>query len=74
MGKSKPPEEDKKEKIRQYAKYSGLAFQLFFTLIIAAFIGQWIDGKLEFSNDYITLLLIVIVFFAFMYKLVKELS
>lgn len=65
---------NKKSNISQYAKYSGLAFQLFFSLLIAALVGQWIDKKLQLSNDYITLLLIVIVFFAMMYKLVKDLS
>jgi preprotein translocase subunit SecY len=63
-----------KSHINQYAKYSGLAFQLFLALLIAAYIGQFLDKKLALPNSYITLLLIIIVFFGFMYKIVKELS
>jgi apolipoprotein N-acyltransferase len=71
---SKKPIENKNSHVNQYAKYSGLAFQMFFSLLVAALLGQWIDDKFELSRDYMTLVLIVTVFFGFIYKLIKELS
>ena len=61
-------------KTNQYLKYSGLAFQFFITLGITAFIGQKLDEYFETPQPFITILLVLLVFIALMYKLIKELS
>lgn len=58
----------------QYLKYSGMAFQLFILLAIAAWIGQKLDKALHLSSPYITIVLILLFTTAFFYKLVKDLG
>lgn len=71
------PSEDQKEKIREgsrsYLKYSGLAFQLLGIVAILFFVGRYLDKKLGLEQPIIAMLLIIVTFSAYMYKLYKEL-
>ncbi len=59
---------------REYLKYSGLAFQ-FAGLVIAGYlIGGWLDRLLHFEKPVMTVLLILVMFTGYMYKLYMELS
>ena len=64
----------KKKKLDSYLKYSGLGFQLAFVILGSIYIGGWLDSKLGNETAYVTLVLVAVVFGAFMYKLTKELS
>jgi len=59
----------KNKKIKQYAKYSGLPFQLFGLIVVFAFIGYKLDAYFQNTTNYITACLILLAFAAFMYKL-----
>lgn len=58
----------------QYLKYSGMVFQLFVLLAIGAWLGQYLDEKLNTPDPYFTILLILLFTAGFFYKLVKDLS
>ena len=58
----------------QYLKYSGMVFQLFVLLAVGAWLGQYLDEKLNTPDPYFTILLILLFTAGFFYKLVKDLS
>lgn len=57
-----------------YLKYSGLAFQMFFILLIGWFGGSYIDGYLELEKPVFALSLMFIFLIGYFYKLIKDLS
>jgi hypothetical protein len=65
---------DRKPKGYEYLKYSGLAFQMFFTILLGWFIGSKIDGWLGLSKPVFALTLLMLFLAGFFYKLVKDLS
>ena len=68
MTKIKPSDSTK------YLKYTGLAFQLFFTLALFVWLGQYLDKKLDLSNPWFTIVLILVGFFGWVAKLLKDLK
>jgi ATP synthase protein I len=40
------PEEQQRQRIKAFARYGGLAFQLFGSVLAGVFIGKWLDQKL----------------------------
>jgi len=59
----------RRQKVRQYAKYSGIAYQLFGLVALGVFVGLKADKYFGFRNNYITAFLVIILFSAYMYKL-----
>ncbi len=57
----------------QLLKYSGFAFQLFLTMFIAGYIGGELDKMAGWDKMYLTAIFILLVFFAFIFKLMKDL-
>ena len=57
-----------------YLKYSGLAFQLAAVVFAGIFIGGWLDGLFGVEKPWFTMLLVVLFFGVYMYKLYKELT
>jgi len=56
--------------IRRYAKFSGLAYQMIGLVAVSVFLGLKADNY--YGNEdskYITVILVIIVFAAFMYRL-----
>jgi hypothetical protein len=62
------------EKVNVYLKYSSLAFQLLFIVGGAYLVGKYIDQKIGWSFPVFTILLILLFFSAFLYKLYMELT
>ncbi len=58
----------------QYLKYSGMVIQLFVLLGIGAWLGQYLDAKLNMPDPYLTIFFILLFTAGFFYKLVKDLS
>lgn len=65
---------DKGSGSNEYLKYSGLAFQMFFTLFAGWFIGDQIDQYLGFKKPIMALVLLILFLAGFFYKLIKDLS
>jgi hypothetical protein len=57
-----------------YLKYSGLAFQLAAVVLAGIFLGRWLDRKFMLEKPLFTMLLVIIFFSGFMFKLYKELT
>jgi len=62
------------EKVNVYLKYSSIAFQLVFIVGGAYLAGSFIDEKIGWSFPVFTILLILLFFSAFLYKLYVELT
>lgn len=62
------------KRVDAYLKYSGMAFQMAAVIMISIFAGQWLDKKLSLSEPYMTILLTVVLFGGYMYKLTRELT
>jgi len=58
---------------KDYLKYTGIAFQMFFLLLLGWFIGGYLDSLFEFDKPYLALLFMIILLIGYLYKLVKEL-
>lgn len=70
----KKPESGKK-KVNAYLKYSGIGFQLAGLILIGIFAGQYIDENwLQIEVPVATILLLLIFFGGFMYKLIVDLG
>jgi membrane protein DedA with SNARE-associated domain len=61
-------------KVNSYLKYSGLALQMAFVIMAGYYLGQKLDQWLAFKKPVMTLLSILVLFSAFMYKLYIEIS
>lgn len=64
----------KSRKRDNYLKYSGLVFQLVGIILMSLFLGGWLDDKFNNETPYITIILVFLLFGAFMFKLSKELK
>lgn len=69
MSKNSEKNSEKNKRIRQYAKYSGLPFQLFGLIALFGFIGYKLDTYFQNPKYYITACLILLAFTVFMYGL-----
>ncbi len=67
------PSSQPSRKQNSYLKYSGLGFQFAALIFVAIFAGKWLDNKMDMTKPIFTLLLVVVFFGGFMYKLYKEL-
>ena len=66
--------ERKPRQVNQYLKYSGMALQLFVLLLVAAWLGQWLDKRLQTRDPYFTIILILLFMGGFFYRLVIDLN
>jgi F0F1-type ATP synthase assembly protein I len=72
-------EENKKKpfdpsKLAPAAKYLGMAFELFATVVIAALIGQWLDKNIAWETPIFTAFLIPVFVIAYIYRLYLQLN
>lgn len=65
---------DKKQKYNTYLKYSGIAFQMAGLVFLGLIGGQWLDARFALKTPIFTMLLILLFFSGFMYKLYKDLN
>lgn len=68
------PNNPVKNKAFLWIKYSGLGFQLAALVLVGYYLGTYLDKLAGFQKPVITLLLILLLFSAFMYKLYMELT
>ena len=71
MDANKQPE---KKRFNAYLKYSGLAFQLAAVVAIGLFVGRWIDNYFSLSKPVFSMVLILVLFSLYMYRLYIDLT
>jgi len=74
LPKKQPAEPAKRRKINPALKYSGMAGQMAGAAALGYFGGNWIDGYFEFEKPVFAIALLILFLFAFMFKLVKDVS
>jgi putative Mn2+ efflux pump MntP len=73
MSKKEKPSQ-KPGSSNRYLKYSGMVFQLFIMLLIAAWIGKKIDAHFQTKMPYATALLLILALVGYLVKLAIDLS
>ena len=63
-----------KKKMDPYMKYAGLGTQMAVTFFLGVWGGKKLDAYFNLEKPVITIILILVLFTGFMYKLYKELS
>jgi len=63
-----------KKKVNAYLKYTGIAFQLAAIILLGIFGGQKLDELCGFEVPIITILLLLLLFTGFMYRLYLDLT
>ncbi len=58
-------------RVRSYAKYSGMAFQMGIIILAGTLFGQWLDEKLQ-TGPYLTIFLALFSIFAALYVALKD--
>lgn len=71
--KSKESKQAKSTKVKNYARYSGMAVQLGVTIAIGAFVGRKLDEWFAFEKPLMTALLSLLATVAGIYLLIRDL-
>jgi F0F1-type ATP synthase assembly protein I len=61
---------DKKDNLKSYMRYSGLAFQMIGALVIAAYGGKKLDEYMGNKNPWATIILMVLAVVASVYLVI----
>ena len=67
------PEKRKSNQLKNYAKYTGLGFQILIALLLGFFVGQKLDEWVGTQNPWFTIASIFLSFFSSMIYLIKKL-
>ncbi len=74
MPQPKSPEEKRKSAIKDWAKYSGLAFQLLGACLAGVFIGRWLDAKMQLERPLWAVFLTIFFMVASLVSLYRQLK
>ncbi|MCB0531359.1 MAG: AtpZ/AtpI family protein [Lewinellaceae bacterium] len=68
------PEEKRKSAIKDWARYSGLAFQLLGACLAGVFIGRWLDAKMQLERPLWAVFLTIFFMVASLVSLYRQLK
>ncbi|MBK8966625.1 MAG: AtpZ/AtpI family protein [Saprospiraceae bacterium] len=74
MPQPNSPEEKRKSAIKDWARYSGLAFQLLGACLAGVFIGRWLDAKMELERPLWAVFLTIFFMVASLVSLYRQLK
>ena len=57
---------------KSYTQYLSLATQMILSFLAAIFLGKWLDEKLKLSFPFFTISLLIFIFIAILYKIIKD--
>lgn len=66
------PEKKPAQKINNYLKYSGMAFQMVGTMLLGVLMGKWLDRKLETPQPYFTAIFALLFTVAAIYLVLRD--
>ncbi len=64
----------KQDQLKPYLKYSGLAFQMIVTLVVAAYAGMKLDAHFHNKNPWYTITLMLLGVITTMYMVIKSVT
>ncbi|WP_375416255.1 AtpZ/AtpI family protein [uncultured Hymenobacter sp.] len=62
------------DRLRAFAKYSGIAFQMLATIGLSAWLGTWLDGHYHTRNPWFTISLMLLGLLAALYQVIRSLT
>jgi ATP synthase protein I len=65
---------DSPDRMRAFAKYSGIAFQMLATIGLSAWAGTWLDGHFQNKNPWWTIGLMLFGVLAALYQVIRGLT
>lgn len=65
---------NKKQPFREYARYSGMAAEMFVLLLVMVLLGRYIDQKMANPKNYVTAVLVLLGLGGYLYKLYLQVS
>lgn len=68
------PEEKRRSALKDWMKYSGLAFQLLGACLAGVFIGRWLDAKMELERPLWAVFLTIFFMVASLVSLYHQLT
>jgi ATP synthase protein I len=68
---SPPPGSDR---LRAFAKYSGIAFQMLAIIGLSAWLGVWLDGRYATKTPWFTMSLMLFGVLAALYQVIRSLT
>lgn len=71
MPEPNSPKQKPKGNDNAYLKYSGMAFQMAASILLCAFLGQWLDGYFE-TGQILTIVLTLFGVFGGLYLALKD--
>jgi len=74
MPQQPSPEEKRKSAIKDWARYSGLAFQLLGACLAGVFIGRWLDAKMQLERPLWAVFLTIFFMIASLVSLYRQLK
>jgi len=74
MPQPKSPEEKRRAAIKDWARYSGLAFQLLGACLAGVFLGRWLDAKMQLERPLFAVFLTILFLVASLVSLYKQLK
>lgn len=69
---STPPEGN--DRLRAFAKYSGIAFQMLAIIGLSAWLGTWLDGHFQTKNPWFTIGLMLFGLLAALFQVIRSLT
>lgn len=69
-----PPGKPKNSHANEVLKYSGMAFQMAFYLVLGWWIGHWIDRYADNGKPYFSLIFSILFLAAYFVKLIRDIS
>lgn len=63
---------DKSDRLRDFARYSGLAFQIGFIILLGTLAGKYLDRHFQMQKPIFTLILSLLSVFAALYVSLKD--
>lgn len=67
-------DKNNKKQVNPYLKYSGMGFQLIAALCLGAWLGDWLDKKIENQTPYFTIALLLLFLAGVLTSIIRDLS
>ncbi|SNR76599.1 AtpZ/AtpI family protein [Hymenobacter mucosus] len=68
------PDPDNTDRLRSFARYSGIGIQMLATIGLSTWAGYWLDGHYQTKTPWFTLGLMLLGLFAALYNVIRSVT